>query len=142
MNWRKSLIALFVVVFGGCCLLFYFCIISYPSTESIARDYLDAVINNDLDKAMRWTQATSRCQDLAMESALKDIDQFGNSEIKNFTIDIRYNTMGSDDEMQFAYLYFDYRKHDDTEWQSAEMEVFTDHEVPGIRYRCGTEQIR
>jgi len=138
MNWKKLIITLLVVIFGGCCLLFYFSFISYPSTEAIARNYLDAVTNEDLNKAMRWTQVTSRCQDIARESALRDISQYGDSEIMNLTVDIRYNTMGSDDEMQFAYLNFEYRKHGDTEWQDAEMVVFTDHQVPGLRYRCGT----
>lgn len=138
MNWKKPINILLIVIIGGCCFLFYLSFISYPSTETIARNYLDAVTNKDLDKAMRWTQVASRCQDTARESALRNISQYGDSEIKNLTVDIRYNTMGSDDEMQFAYLNFEYQKRGDAEWQHAEMVVFTDHEVPGLRYMCGT----
>jgi len=138
MSRRKLIITLLVVIFSGCCLLFYFSFISYPSTETIARSYLNAVTNKDFDEAMRWTQMTSRCQDTAREDTLKDINLFGDSEITNLKVDIRYNTIGSDDEMQFAYLNFEYRKRGDTEWQDAELVVFTDHEVPGLRYKCGT----
>ncbi len=121
---------------GGCCSFLYFSFISFPSTEAIARSYLNAVVNKDMQTALRWTQESSGCQGRARESALEDIAQYGGSDTQNVTIDVQYNT-GSDDEMQFAHVRFEYRKRDEIEWQSGEMTIFTDHDVPGFRYTCG-----
>ncbi len=133
--WR-TIIWMILSTVCSCCLLLYFSFVSYPSTKSIARAYLLAIANEDLETAMRWVTESSGCYDLALESALKDVGQYGGSEIRNLSLEVYYNS-GSDDEIQVAFVNFDYRKHDESEWQNGEMKIFTDHEVPGFRYTCG-----
>ena len=136
-NWRKAVIVPLIIISGCCCSFLYFSFISFPSTEAIARSYLNAVVNQDAETALKWTQASSGCQGLAEESALEDIAQYGGCAIRGVTVDIQPNLMGSDDEMQYAHVRFEYRRSDDAEWQRGEMRIFTDHDVPGLRYTCG-----
>jgi hypothetical protein len=136
-NWRKAVIILVIIISGSCCCFLYFSFISFPSTEAIARSYLNAVVNQDAETALEWTQASSGCQGLAEESVLEDIAQYGGCDIRDVTIDVQSNLTGSDDEMQFAHVRFEYRRSDDIEWQRGEMRIFTDHDVPGLRYTCG-----
>ena len=122
----------------SCCALLYFSIISYPSTKTIANDYLHAIISEDFEAAFELGRSREYCQDNLREGILRDIEKFGGSEVRDVEIDVHGNT-GSDDEMQFADIQFAYRHPNQEEWKVAEMKLATDHEVPGLRYLlCGT----
>ena len=129
-------IILGIVFVIPCCLFLYFSFISFPSTETIAKHYLDAIINEDIETAIKLGRSNEDCQDSLRESVLRDSDQFGGAEVRNVAIEVRGN-MGSDDELQCAEVKFEYRKRNQTEWQYGEMILVTDHEVPGFRYLCG-----
>jgi hypothetical protein len=124
-----------LVIITSCCLFLYFSFISYPSTYAIADQYLKAVIDENYEAAIKLGR--SYCQEAVQETALRDIEQFGRAEIRNVVAEVRAST-GSDDEIQFAEIKFEYRKRAQTEWQSGKLRVLTDHEVPGFRYFCGS----
>jgi hypothetical protein len=132
---RRVVAVILIIVYGGCCSFLYFSFISFPSTEAIARNYLYGVINGDLGRAMSWTNPA--CRDEARHNALNDIDKYGFSEVRKVAVDVEDNLTGSDEEIQFASVKFEYRKRSETEWQQGEMVIITDHNVPGLRYTCG-----
>ncbi len=139
MNKRsKKLIGFtFAFIILSCCAFLGFSIISYPSTKSIANDYLQAIINEDFEAAFRLGRSKEYCQDELRDSIAMDIDEFGGSEVRDVKIEVQGNT-GSDDERQFADIAFSYRHPDQEEWQAAEIRLTTDHDVPGLRYvLCG-----
>ena len=121
----------------SCCAFLYFSLISYPSTKTIANRYLQAIIGEDYETALELGRSREYCQDELRESILMDIEEFGGSEVRDVTIEVYGNT-GSDDELQFAEIRFAYRHPNQEDWQAAEMNLATDHEVPGFRYLlCG-----
>ncbi len=83
---------------------------------------------------MAWVDKD--CQQAARERAQKDIDQFGNSEVRNIAVEVGYGS-GSDDQFQYARVTFEYRKRSETNWQDGQIQILTDHAVPGFRYTCG-----
>ena len=121
----------------SCCALFYFSIISYPATRTIADDYLHAIISENFEAALELGRSRESCQDELRSNISMDIEEFGGSEVRDVEIEVHGNT-GSDDERQFAEIKFSYRHPDQEEWQVAEMRLATDHDVPGLRYLlCG-----
>jgi hypothetical protein len=123
-----------IMVLVGCCLASYFTVVSYPSTRAIARNYLDAVIDENLEQSMRWTSAD--CQSEARARALEDMARYGGAEVRNLVIEMRYNT-GSDPGIETAAVRFEYRKPGASEWQVGKMWIVTDHDFPGWRTHCG-----
>jgi hypothetical protein len=118
----------------SCFLASYLTVASYPSTRAIARNYLDAVIDEDLDRAMRWTSAD--CQGEARARALEDLARYGGAEVRDVVIERRYNT-GSDPGIEIADVRFEYRKPGASDWQAGKMWIVTDHDFPGWRSHCG-----
>jgi hypothetical protein len=121
----------------SCCAFLSFSIISYPSTKTIANRYLQAIISEDFESALALGRSRAYCQDELRDSISMDIEEFGGSEVRDVEIEVHGNT-GSDDEMQFAEIQFAYRLPNQEEWHAAEINLATDHEVPGLRYLlCG-----
>jgi hypothetical protein len=118
-------------------LLIYFSPNSYPSTRTIANRYLRAVINEDFEAALELGRSKEYCQGKLRDSILMDIEKFGDSEIRDVEINV-YGNRGSDDGLQFAEIRFMYRRPNQEEWQTAEMQLSTYHKAPGMRYLlCG-----
>jgi hypothetical protein len=138
-NNSKRLIggSLTLIIIVPCCVLLYFSFISYPSTKTIANRYLQAIVREDSESALELGRSREYCQDELRASISTDIEEFGGSELRDVTIEVHGNT-GSDDELQFAEIRFAYRHPNQEEWQTAEMKLGTDHDVPGLRYLlCG-----
>ena len=136
-NSKKLIGASLILITFSCCAFLGFSIVSYPSTKTIANDYLQAIINKDFEAAFRLGRSRESCQDELRDSITMDIKEFGGSEVRDVKIEVYGNT-GSDDERQFAEITFSYRYPDQQEWQAAEMQLATDHDVPGLRYLlCG-----
>ena len=132
----KTIAVLSITITLSCCLFLFFSVVSFPSTKAIANQYLSAILSEDFDNAIELARSNERCRDLLQESALQDINQFGGVDIRELTIEIRGNS-GSDDEMQFAWVEFEFLEPYKSEWQLGLMVLVTDHEVPGFRYLCG-----
>jgi hypothetical protein len=94
------------------------------------------VLYENLEAAVALAGSEAVCQRAVWRHAETDIAQFGGAEVRDVTIGILFNT-GSDDEIQFAIVEFEFRKPGQTEWQYGEMRIMTDYFVPGIRYICG-----
>jgi hypothetical protein len=138
-NNSKKLIggSLILIIVLPCCALLYFSFISYPSTKTIANRYLQAIISEDFEAALELGRSREYCQDELRASISMDIEEFGGTDIRDVTIEVHGNT-GSDDELQFAEIRFAYPQPNREEWQTAEMKLGTDHDVPGLRYLlCG-----
>jgi hypothetical protein len=131
--WKRAIIVLFVTL-GACCLAFYLTVASYPSTRALARNYLDAVIDEDLERAMRWTSVD--CQGEARARALEDIARYGGVEIRNLVIETRPNS-GSDEGIEIADVRFEHRRRGTSIWRVGRMWIVTDHDFPGWRSHCG-----
>lgn len=119
-----------------CGLFFYLSFVSYPSTKAIGQRYLAAVINENLTAAIDLARSKEECRAALQEAALEDIKEFGGAEVRNVSIDLKYSD-GSDNEIQFAVVEFEYNRPGHAGWQSVSMRLFTDHDVPGFRYMCG-----
>lgn len=113
--WHKRVVIALLIVLGGCCLAAYLTVALYPSTRAIARNYLDAVIDEDLERAMRWTSAD--CQSEARARALEDLARYGGARVRDVVIERRYNT-GSDPGIETAAVRFEYRKPGASDWQA------------------------
>ena len=138
-NSSKKLIggSLSLIILLPCCTFLYLSFISYPSTKTIANRYLKAIISEDFEPAFELGRSREYCEYELRESILMDIEKFGGAEVRAVHIKWHGNT-GSDNGLQFADITFDYRHPNQAEWQSAEMRLATDHEVPGLRYLlCG-----
>ena len=132
--WLRRVVVVLMVVLVGCCLASYLTVASYPSTRAIARNYLDAVIDEDLGRAMRWTSAD--CQSEARARALEDMARYGGAEIRNLMIETRPNS-GSDEGIEIGDVRFEYRERGASEWREGKMWIVTDHDFPGWRTHCG-----
>jgi len=76
------------------------------------------------------------CRLALLKSVKRDIEKFGNAEVRKMSIETKYND-GSDGSIEFAMVEFDYRKSGQETWQKGEMYLITDHRVPGFRRTCG-----
>jgi hypothetical protein len=134
--WLAGTAAVFVAVlccgFVGCSLG----LISYPSTGKLAKRYLNAVKNGDAQAAADLAGSKNGCRQQMYLDARMDIAQFGGAEIRNVNIEVQHGT-GSDNQIQFAKVEFEYRRPDRSEWDRGEMRLMTDSDVPGFRYLCG-----
>jgi hypothetical protein len=141
--------------------MFAFGRIAFPSTESLARQYVTAVINRDsnagveladpnlfelspelsnIPEISKLTEALQFCSPKTLEDSVQqDIARFGGAEIRNLTIEV-LNGTGSDDELQVAHVVFGFRRPDESEWRRGEMRLITDYNPPGPgihrRYLC------
>jgi hypothetical protein len=139
-NITKKLIGIIIglVIIVSSCIFLYFCFISFPSTKSIARQYLDAIISEDFEAAFELGRSRLYCQDTLRDSISMDIEKYGGAEVTGIEIEIIGHSGGSDNQLQFADISFNYLHTNQDEWQKAEMRLGTDHDVPGFRYLlCG-----
>lgn len=120
----------------SCGLLLYLSFVSFPPPRVIGQRYLAAVISEDLTAATELARSKKECRAVLREAALEDIDEFGGADIRNVSVHVEYND-GSDDEIQFAVVEFEYHRPGNEVWQSASIRLQTDHDVPGLRYLCG-----
>ena len=108
---------------------------AHPSTKALARHYLDAVMQHDVERAVEL--ALAGCQQCVRQEAQKDVDRFGGAEIRRLTIKVQSGT-GSDQEIEFALITFEYRKDGQSTWQPGEMRITTGNDPPGPRHLyCG-----
>jgi len=123
-------IALLVLV-----LLHLMGIVSYPSTETLARKYTDAIIDGDVERAVEL--ASPGCRRLVEEDAQQDIQQYGGAEVRDIRVEVVDGT-GSDEEYQIAFVTFEYRPESQTTWQAGKISLSTDYEPIGFRQlSCG-----
>jgi len=127
-----------VIVAGSCAFLMHLVGgLSFPSTERIGQRYLDTVVAEDVEAAVALAQQETRCRQSLEDDALRDMAELSRAEIRNLIVETRYNS-GSDDEMQFADMEFEYRKASETEWKQARLSVHTDYApLRSLRYSCG-----
>lgn len=112
-----------------------FWIRSYPSTTHLAKQYLYAVVDSDKNQAARL--ADFGCKEPVRNDAREDSHEFGDAEIRNVSVRVENGT-GSDTEVEFAWVNFEYRKNSQASWQSGEVRVMTDFEGIGMRHLfCG-----
>ncbi len=111
-------------------------LISYPSTGTLAKRYLNAVQKGDTQAATGLAGSDNGCRGQMYLDAKRDIAQFGGAEIRNVNIRVRYGT-GNDNQIQFAIVEFEYCKPGQSEWEQGEMSLLADSDVPGFRYLCG-----
>jgi hypothetical protein len=113
--------------------------VSFPSTDSIARQYVAAIIRQDTEAAAKLG-ATARCPcsdtGLLQLDVERDIARFGGVEIRNLVVAVRVST-GSDESPQFALITFEYRIPGTDTWQPGKMHLDTDHEALAPRCLCG-----
>lgn len=131
-------IAWFLLPLIGLILIPYiwrFWIRSYPSTTHLAKQYLYAVVDSDENQAVRL--ANSGCKEPVRNDAREDIHKFGGAEIRNVSVRVESGT-GSDTEVEFAWVNFEYRKNGQAVWQLGEVGITTDFEGIGLRHLyCG-----
>ncbi|UBF23614.1 hypothetical protein K9N68_17705 [Kovacikia minuta CCNUW1] len=118
--------------------IFILCIASYlypgASTSNLAKRYLNAVIANDAEQAA--SLASSYCKPLIRDKAREDIPKFGGATVRDISIKIKSGN-GSDEEVEFAYISFQYRKGNQTSWQLGKISILTNFR-PGLRHlECG-----
>jgi hypothetical protein len=101
--------------------------IAFPSTEVLARDYLEAVIDKDAEAAAATSLTSDAgCQTITLEDAHKDIDEFGGTDVQDVTVIVVPNIYGSDDGIEVAEMIFRYRKSGEANWQDGKMRLMTD----------------
>lgn len=135
----------FVFVIAACVMsaLVLFCgfiafaigIVSFPSTDTLARRYLDAVIKEDMKSAVDLADSEEGCRIILVKDVEKDIARFGATEIQNVVIKVNNGT-GSDDGIQIAVITFEYRESTQSMWQHGGMRLLTDYSAPGFRFLC------
>ncbi len=128
--------AVLAIISASCGLFLYLSFVSFPPTDAIAQNYLDAIIRKDIEAVLRLGSSNPLCQNNLKNTALSDIDQFGGAVVRGVLISV-HGPSGSRDEIQWASIEFEYHKSDQAEWKHGEMIISTDHEVPGLRYTCG-----
>jgi hypothetical protein len=138
LNWVTMcmVLALTIMILGGGLVLsFLLGFNSYPSNETMARRYLDAVQRQDLERAVEL--AGPGCAALVRETAQADIATYGGAEVRDVDIQAQPGT-GSDDKIRFVTLTFEYRRAGVTDWQAGRLRILTDYDPPGFRYvTCG-----
>ncbi len=124
------------IIAVSCGLFLYLSFFSFPTTDVIAQNYLDAIIHKDIEAVLRLGSSDPLCQNNLKNTALSDIDQFGGIVVRKISVSID-GPSGSREEIQWARIEFEYQEIGQTEWKHGEMIISTDHEVPGLRYTCG-----
>jgi hypothetical protein len=105
-----------------------------PSTSNLAKRYLNAVITRDIERATSLT--SSYCKPLIRNEAQVDIAKFGGATVRNISIKTKSGN-GSDEEVEFAYISFQYRQGNQASWQFGKISIHTDYR-PGLRHlECG-----
>lgn len=105
------------------------------STEEISEQYLNAIINGDEEQAMSLT--IPECRERTLKRIREDISNFSESDIRNIEISVQNGT-GSDEGIQLAQIFFEYRKSEQPAWRIGEITIATDLEGSGVRYLiCG-----
>ncbi len=135
----RSLILWFalLVIVLACGSFLYLTFFSFPSTETIAQKYLDAIIHKDIGAVLRLAIPDDNlCQSNLMYIALRDIAKFGGAEVRGISVTVT-GPEGSDEDIQWASIEFQYRETSQTEWENGKMVISTDHSAPGLRYTCG-----
>ena len=159
MNWAKLReigVRSLLVIFAGLTGLFQcFCclgcgthpvvldLITFPWTETLVEDYLEAVAAGDLDTAVDLGCPSESCREQLRKVAERDIALLNGTEIRNIDVDIGVN-MYSDESVVVAYVDFEYRLSDDPEWKEGKRTCWSDYSLFGKRYlsTCSLEQIR
>jgi hypothetical protein len=136
INRIGCLLILLVPLFG--CLFLLFGVVSFPPTEWITRNYFDAVVAGDLNRALlfSYSQKYPDCRQFTEKSAVEDIKMFGGAQVRNVNIQVIFST-GSDERPQLGRVTFDYRKTGADHWQQGYTQVSTSFEDFTFRYTCG-----
>ena len=137
-RWWKLLVVLLILSpICLCCwgLLSSTGAFGFPSVKTLVRRYLTAVTEGDVEAAAALGRG--ECSERDLEGTRADAAELAGAEIRNLTIDIIVNT-GSDDELRFADVTFEYRKPGRVEWENSEMVFWSDAHVSiiSIRYLC------
>jgi hypothetical protein len=136
---KLVLVLLAIMLISATCLVLFmmhqFGMISYPSSEMLARQYLDAIMRRDLDAAINLAYGSS-CQKYIAEQARRDIEQYGDAEIRSVEISTSPGG-GSSETFELVGIQFEYRFSDQsTEWQRGSIGLWSDYNPPGLRHLC------
>jgi hypothetical protein len=120
-----------------CCFLGEFLWYSFPPPDFLAKQYLNAVIDGDLNSVLVWSNGrVAWCRDATQTSAMEDIRQFGNSDVRNVQLEV-LGQGGSDRTIRVVRIMFEYRKHSEFAWQTGKTQIITTFDDGGFRYICG-----
>lgn len=144
------IVSLVLSIFGllGICLLCLFVLlpflliiarIGYPTADMLAYEYLGRIQHADNEGAVRTGGKYPVCGDVLEQDVRKDIEKFGNSEIRNIRITTSSGS-GSDDGIQFTIIDFEYRKMSMSNWHEGKMRLVSDIDEFFRRYNCGNLQ--
>jgi hypothetical protein len=97
---------------------------------------MDAVIHKDMEAVLRLGSSDYPCQSNLKNTALRDMGRFGMTVVREVTVTVE-GPQGSDDEIQWARIKFQYQQIGQTMWHYGEMVISTDHDGMGLRYTCG-----
>ena len=110
----------------------------FPSSELLAQLYFAAVQSGDSRWVGNLALFDGTCRRVVEEDARRDIAQFGFSDIRGVTIRIEPSGAGSA-EVQYALILLEYRRPDQSEWQSGTIHLVSSRTLlgAGFRYLCG-----
>lgn len=132
------LIAVSGVVFITFCYLgmeFMYGMIPRPAT--LARQYLQAIVNKDLAAIEQMAGSDPGCRESTKQDAELAIAQYGGAEIRGVSVEVLPQG-GSDRGIRAIRITFEYRASPEMPWQSTSIRMITDSNTPGFRYLCGS----
>ncbi len=144
------IVSFVLVILGslGACLLCFLALapfliiiahIGYPTADMLAYQYLDRIQHADYEGAVATGGRYPVCGGALDDDARKDIENFGNSEIRNISVATSWGS-GSDDGIQFTEIDFEYRSLSDSNWHKGKMRLGSDIDGFFRRYNCGNLQ--
>jgi hypothetical protein len=89
-----------------------------PSAESVGREYLQAVIQ----KKHHYISENRQC---VHNQLLRDIAQYGDAEVQNIIVGVKWNSGNSDSLIEVTSIKFDYRSVANSSWQRGEIRLLT-----------------
>ncbi len=125
-----------------CCAVSVFAphMLGIPSTDSLARSYLDAIVHGNVDAAAALANAGDQiCKNLMQQSVQRDIQRLDGAELRNVQIEVQPGE-GSSESVEFATISFEFRLSPQMAWEKGELYLTTDHDRNYLgtpRYACG-----
>ncbi len=104
-----------------------------PSTDTLARQYLEAVVKSDLDAISKLTGDQDSL--LIRRDAPRHIAQYGGSEVRNIVVETR-PTMNEHDDI--VTITFEYHQPGQADWQVGTVFVIVSPRRLGVRRVCAS----
>jgi hypothetical protein len=108
-------------------------ILLFPSADRIGRDYLDRIIDMDLDgiAAMAKDDENRECVRAEGEDG---IVAYGGVKVRNVSVSTRSGE-GSDDRIEWTIVNFEYRQSHGDSWRSGEITIMTNNRYNSLLWR-------